>query len=211
MVKVVLPLAALAALAALAHHYWHGSSMPAIATTASTIPSFEFSPHLVPAVDPIQKSVRGVSPLRVEEYVVIPTAKFQVAGRVLSAQRYRSDREADLSPIDFVVGWGPMANPDVLSKMKISQSARFYYWHVDTFPIPAREIELHSANMHLVPANPAVAKKLVAIDPGEQVRFKGYLLQVQADNGWHWHSSMSRSDTGAGACELVLVDTIEVL
>jgi hypothetical protein len=204
----------LAVLAILAHCYWGGSSMPAIATTAataSTIPSFEFSPRLAPAVDPIQKPLRAVSPLRIEDYVVTPIAKFQVAGRVLGARRYRSGREADVSPIDLAMGWGPMADPEVLSKIEISQSGRFYFWRVDTFPIPAREISRHSANMHLVPANPEVAKKLVGIAQGEEVRFKGYLLQVQADDGWRWRSSTSRDDTGGGACELVLVDAIEVL
>lgn len=201
----------LAALVVLAYRYWGGASIPAIANTANAIPSFEFSSRLAPAVDPIQKPVRGVASLRIEDYVVTPIAKFQVAGQVLSARRYRSDREADLSPIDIAMGWGPMADPDVLSKIDISQSGRFYYWHVDTFPIPAREIARHSANMHLVPATPEVAKKLVAIDQGEQVRFKGYLLRVQADDGWHWRSSTSRDDTGGGACELVLVDAIEVL
>lgn len=201
----------LAAVVAMACRYWGSAAVPAIATTASTIPSFDFSPRLAPASEPIQKPVRGVSALRVEEYVVTPIAKFQVAGRVLGAQRYRGGREADLSPVDLAMGWGPMANPEVLSKVEISQSGRFYYWHVDAFPIPASDITRHSANMHLVPANEAVAKKLVAIDPGQQVRFKGYLLQVQADDGWRWHSSTSRNDTGGGACELVLVDTIEVL
>lgn len=201
----------LAVLGAIGYHYWGGTPVPAIATTASAIPSFDFSPRLAPSIDPIQKPVRGVPSLRVERYVVTPLAKFQVAGRVLSARRYRSDREADLSPVDLAMGWGPMADPAVLREIDISQGGRFYYWHVDAFPIPATEIARHSANMHLVPATAAVAKKLVSIAQGQEVRFKGYLLQVQADDGWHWRSSTSRDDTGAGACELVLVDAIEVL
>ena len=140
----------LAVLAAILYRYWGGTLIPAIATTVSAIPSFDFSPRLAPAVDPIQNPVRGVPSLRVENYVVTPLAKFQVAGRVLSARHYRSDREADLSPVDLAMGWGPMANPAVLREIDISQGGRFYYWHVDAFPIPAAEIARHSANMHLV-------------------------------------------------------------
>jgi hypothetical protein len=201
----------LAILAAIAYRYWDGTRIPVIATTANAIPTFDFSPRLLPTVDPIQKPVRGMPALRVENYVVTPLAKFQVAGRVLGARHYRFDREADLSPVDVAMGWGPMADPAVLRTIDISQSHRFYYWHVDAFPIPAAEIAQHSANMHLVPTSPAVAKRLAAITEGQKIRFKGYLLQVEADDGWHWRSSTTRDDTGAGACELVLVDAIEVL
>lgn len=104
-----------------------------------------------------------------------------------------------------------MVNPEVLSKIGISQSGCFYYWHVYALPILAREIACHSANRHLVPVNPEVAKRLVGMDPDEDVQFKGYLLQVQADHGSHWQSSTSRDDTGGGACALALVDAIEGL
>lgn len=201
----------LAVLSTFAYRYWQGIPVPAIATMVGEMPSFDFSPRLASTVDPIQVPVRGVPSLRVEDYVVTPLARFQVAGRVLSARRYRSGREADLSPFDVVMGWGAMADPAVLRNIDISQGGRFYYWHVDSFPIPAQEIAQHSANMHLVPASPAVAKRLAGITEGQEIRFKGYLVQVQADDGWHWRSSTSRDDTGAGACELVLVDALEVL
>lgn len=201
----------LAILAAILYRYWGGTRVPIIATKANAIPTFDFSQRLVPAVDPIQKPLRGVPSLRVETYVVTPLATFQVAGRVLGARHYRFDREADLSPVDLAMGWGPMADPAVLRTIDISQGGRFYYWHTNALPIPAEAISRHSANMHLVPASPAVATRLAAITQGQKVRFKGYLLQVQADDGWHWRSSTTRDDTGAGACELVLVDAIDVL
>jgi hypothetical protein len=49
------------------------------------------------------------------------------------------------------------------------------------------------------------------VEAGKEVRFKGYLLTVQADDGWRWRSSMTRTDQGAGACEVVLVDALELL
>jgi len=190
---------------------WGQARDPAIATASSEIPAFDFSPHLDLSADPIQRSVSGVPSVRVGGYVVTPVASFQVAGRVLGAKRYRSDREADLSPVDLALGWGPMANEDVLAAIDISQGGRFYRWWADEFPIPHNEIAHHSANMHLVPANPYVAAQLMAVEQGQEVRFKGYLLQVQADDGWRWRSSMRRTDEGAGACEVVLVDTLETL
>jgi hypothetical protein len=46
---------------------------------------------------------------------------------------------------------------------------------------------------------------------GSLVRFSGYLVKVEAPDGWAWVSSLTRDDTGAGACELVWVDDLETL
>ena len=118
------------------------------------------------------------------------------------------DREAELAPVDLALGWGPMANPTVIEQVKISQSNRFYHWHVDQFPIPRRDIEVNSANMHMVPASADVERALRAIRPGVKVSFSGYLIEARAPDGWRWKSSLTREDTGAGACELVWVEKI---
>jgi hypothetical protein len=76
----------------------------------------------------------------------------------LSSERYSLGREADLSPVDLALGWGKMSDEAVLSKINITQSNRFYYWHVDAFPIPRREIEINSANMHMIPADDRIKK-----------------------------------------------------
>jgi hypothetical protein len=101
-----------------------------------------------------------------------------------------------------------MADPAVLQKVSISQSNRFYYWHVDDFPIPRRDIETHSANMHMVPATAAVERTLKSLRSGQQIKISGYLIEVRAPDGWRWKSSLTREDTGAGACELVWVENI---
>ena len=55
-----------------------------------------------------------------------PVAGFSIDARVLSREEYAVGREADLSPLDLALGWGPMRRDDVLSQLKISQGARFY-------------------------------------------------------------------------------------
>jgi len=40
------------------------------------------------------------------------------------------------------------------------------------------------------------------------VYLKGSLIEIQAKDGWRWKSSLSREDTGNGACELMRVDSI---
>jgi hypothetical protein len=99
----------------------------------------------------------------------------------------------------------------VLARIDVSQSGRFYYWrYTGSPPIPHREIELSSANMHLIPATKAIEKKLKSLRPGNVVALRGYLVDVRSEDGFRWTSSLTRDDTGAGACELVWVAEVEV-
>ena len=141
-------------------------------------------------------------------YRILPLQKFDFEARVLGTERYSMDREADLAQVDLALGWGPMADPAVLAKVKISQSGRYYYWHVDEWPLPRREIEVNSANMHMIPASADVERALNSVKTGQHVRFSGYLVEARAPDGWRWVSSLTREDTGAGACELVWVERI---
>ena len=45
------------------------------------------------------------------DYELTPLADFEVEARVLSVENYSMDGGARLSPIDFALGWGPMAQP----------------------------------------------------------------------------------------------------
>lgn len=136
-------------------------------------------------------------------------AHFELTARVLSREDYRYDAGASLAPEDLALGWGRMSDSDVLAKIAISQSGRFYYWHVDTFPIPRREIETSSANMHMIPSDDTVLRSLQRIRPGQVVHLEGFLVDASRPNGWRWHTSMTREDTGDGACELVYVESID--
>ena len=72
-------------------------------------------------------------------------------------------------------------------------------------PIPLDEIVRSSANMHMIPADEAVAAALRQVGKDDRVRIDGWLVEVQADDGWRWRSSLTRDDQGQGACEVVYV------
>lgn len=152
-----------------------------------------------------------IAPFAFKDYWIIPLANFQIKARVLSTRKYRSGRESDLSPIDLALGWGPMSDEAVLEDVKIRQSSRFYFWSTREFPIPRREIEIHSANMHIVPASEVVLRRLNDVRKGHIVDFTGYLVKITANDGWRWKSSLTRNDTGSGGCELVWVEELETL
>ncbi len=111
------------------------------------------------------KPVPDLDQLKKQQNVqIIELEKYEGSFRVLSKEDYHWGREAEFSPIDIAVGWGEMAKPQVYEHIDISQSNRWYYWKVKNEPpISLREIATHSANMHLVPANPSVASQMKKI------------------------------------------------
>lgn len=143
--------------------------------------------------------------IKLNGYTVIPVQAYAIEARVLSVKEYSSGRESDLSPLDLALGWGKMSDEAVLSDIRISQNNRFYFWSVDTFPIPREAIETQSANVHMIPVDETVADTLSSVRKGQVVKLEGYLVNVEATDGWRWKSSLSRSDTGNGACELMYV------
>jgi hypothetical protein len=109
------------------------------------------------------------------------------------------------------LGWGAMSDSAVLAELSISQSGRFYYYQWQNQPpIPPTEIAIHSANMHLIPTNSEIEQKIKNMRVGQVVHIVGQLVEAKTADGWHWRSSLTRDDTGAGACELVRVESIRI-
>lgn len=161
--------------------------------------------------DPVQVDFDAPqAPITLEDATLHPLARFSLTARVLSREDYRFDAEAALSPTDLALGWGRMSDSVVLHDIDIGQSARFYHWQVRSFPIPRQEIESHSANMHMIPANAQVAHALKRVRNGDVVTLDGLLVEADKPGGWRWRSSMTRTDTGAGACELVYVKNFRI-
>ncbi|WP_430009305.1 hypothetical protein [Methylophaga lonarensis] len=168
-------------------------------------------PGVKAAAEPVQQLMQQAQPFDLKGYMVTPLATFSLEAKVLAKKRYRIGRESDLSPYDLALGWGQMSDEAVLEHIEISQSGRWYRWRTQNFPIPRRAIERQSANMHLVPADNAVLQTLKQIQPGQVIALQGKLIRVDAADGWHWKSSLTREDTGHGACELVYVTGLNIV
>lgn len=150
-------------------------------------------------------------PFDVNGFRVTPLHDFSIQARVLGVEEYRFDREASLSPVDLALGWGPMSDSEVLQHIDISQSGRFYFWRGKDLPVPQRDIERSSANMHMIPADKAIERRLKSVRVGQVVRIEGWLVEARSPDGFFWRSSLTRDDTGAGACELIFVKNLQVL
>ena len=168
------------------------------------------SPGVLVSGDPAQTDAGSAPTLEMSRYRITPLARYEIRARVLSKERYRWDPGADLVPFDVAVGWGRMSDTAVLNEIDIWQDGRWYQWRTKTTPIPLQEIAQHSANMHLIAADSGVAKQVSRLRSGQVVSLRGYLVEAKRGDGFTWVSSLTRDDTGAGACELMWVEAIAV-
>ena len=160
--------------------------------------------------EPQQTDTRLPS-FRFKDMTVTPLATFLIRARILSRNDYWFGQEAKLSPLDLALGWKHMSDPAVYETLNIRQHSRFYFYSwKENPPLPLQEIVASSANMHLIPADKSVANALSKAKKGKFIRIKGLLVEVTGSEGWMWRSSLTRSDSGDGACELIFVEAAMV-
>ena len=160
--------------------------------------------------EPLQLDLADAAPVVHGRWTLTPRARYDITARVLGRERYRFDGLARLVPVDLALGWGPMSDNRVLAPLEIDQSGRFYWVHWSAAPpVPGVEILRHSANLHAIPADRSIEADLLGLREGEVVRLRGELVDAKRDDGSFINTSLTREDTGAGACEVMLVETLD--
>jgi hypothetical protein len=70
----------------------------------------------------------------------------------------------------------------------------------------------HLSNNHILCADEDLSRLILKVRPGDQVHFKGYLVNYsQPANQFSRGTSTVRDDTGNGACETVFVTDFSIL
>ena len=128
--------------------------------------------------------------------------------RILGSKTYQHDAQAKFSPIDYAVSWGLFAEPEIARHITVNQYDRYLNWKIDRLPVPAEQAMQMVSNMHIIPANPKIAKDIQKVKRGDLVRLKGELVEVK-DQDLVWTSSLTPTDTGDGACEVFRVSSIQ--
>jgi hypothetical protein len=163
------------------------------------------NPRLAPVQEPAtpadaQRLARSIY----DNAVFQPKARYRVAARVLSTERYYWGWGAELAPLDLALGWGAISDPAVDTMIDWYQGSRWYFWKWNGTPsLSNGDIAPQSANVHVVPASLNLKRALLALDAGDIVQLKGLLVNIQGPDGESWKSSLTREDTGGGSCELL--------
>lgn len=162
---------------------------------------------------PLQTDADDATVIELGQWTLTPRANYDITARVLGREDYRFDPIAELTPVDLALGWGPMSDNRVLRAFDISQGARFYSWRpiAEPLPISFGDVVRHSANVHVIPGDATVASQLDRVrQSGQVVRLAGQLVDGVRDDGMTIRTSLSRADSGAGACEVMLVQHVEI-
>ena len=161
--------------------------------------------------DPKQMDIQDAPVTVLGRWRLTPRARYDITARILSREDYSFDELSDLVPEDLALGWGPMSDNRILREFEITQGARFYSWTPkQALPIPRQEVIEHSANTHLIPADAVVRHQLKLLRVGQVVHLAGFLVDGARDDGASIRTSLTRSDSGPGACEILLVEEVEV-
>jgi hypothetical protein len=149
-----------------------------------------------------------------DSFVIIPQAKYRVGAVVRSKKAYRSDSMAKISPYDFALVWGFLADEHFYRQLKISQGGRRYFFRPKkNSELSLDWVYLHSSNHHLIPANDNIRLALRSVRKNDRVQLEGYLVIVRAKvkgRTFTWRTSLARDDRGDGSCEIMLVEKIKI-
>ena len=164
------------------------------------------TPH--PSGEPIIKEIKNGL------LTLTPVAEYRVSGVVVSKKAYDDGWESQISPVDLAIVWGKLAEPEYDKYMEYWQNNRWYFFrYKEGSPFDHAYVVTHSGNHHIIPVNENVHKALQLIKKKGRIVLEGYLVNV---NGTYrgrtvfWNTSLSRSDTGDGSCELFYVSKVRI-
>jgi hypothetical protein len=186
----------------------------------------EIAPEILK--DPLQTPLAASSPIKFQAngyvYELQPLAQYDISAMLVHRLNYRTFSIYNFDkvfPFDLCMIWG-----DNLSKksykaptLSFSQDCRFCWaqWHQ---PISFNLNQL--SNNHLLMKDKRFERRIGFLVYGDQIRIKGKLVNVQArkiagGSSWdspsavRWKTSTSRTDMGAGACEIIFIEDITIL
>lgn len=161
-----------------------------------------------------------------ETYRVAPVYNYELYGLVVSnhrsaafADRSHTKSNDYLNIEDVCVVYGKNISTEVYKRMKFSHGdwscwgdfngSAQQQWDV------ARDFSNHYlSNNHILTEDPNLAQQVLATRPGDQIYFRGYLVNYTNHKRWegfYRNSSITRDDEGDGACEIVYVTDYKIL
>ena len=157
------------------------------------------------------------------EYRLQPQFNYEINGLLvhhLNYKRFSIYSYAGVFQEDLCLIWGGNVASKVYQSrdLTFSQDERFaYYQWTGNLEFNGSQL----SNNHLIINSQELEKKLRSLNVGDQIKVKGKLVNVLAVNtdktklerpsSYQWRTSTIRTDTGAGACEIIYVEDIQVL
>ncbi len=168
--------------------------------------------------DPLQASYQSeeliILRMKDDIFTITPLAKYKLMGVVVSKKYYSDDWDSKISPVDLAIAWGRLAEPEVGRYMTYRQSYRWYFYrYKQGNPVNDFYVITHSSNNHIIPANKNIDRATKTIKKKDKVVLEGFLVNVKGTYKGRpvfWNTSLSRTDTGNGSCELIYLSKIRI-
>ena len=151
-----------------------------------------------------------------ESYRVNPQYDYDITGMIVSFRHHdnnsRMHRLADdhLNMLDVCVVWG--------NNTKTAQLDKLDFWNgIFTCNVQTRDQQAWESfdmnqlsNNHLISNDEFVRDRVRDIKVGDQIRVQGMLASYESPGGLRG-TSVTRTDTGDGACETIYVERFEII
>ncbi len=171
-----------------------------------------------PAQTPVHEETLNFD-YRGTSYGVKPQAEYELWGLVVTHNDigawynyYHNEDSVNLK--DLCVIWGDNVKGDFYQRMKYDSGEWTCYFQADKRADWLKFKPEELSNNHLIAADERVQDIIRRVRVGDQVHFQGYLASYGTadtpESQWRG-TSLTRTDTGNGACETVFVKNIEIL
>ena len=141
-------------------------------------------------------------------------AKYKISAVILSKKRYATEWTSKISPLDLALGWGKVSEPENYEHINVRQTMRWYQYKTDRkCEVTLHYISQHSSNHHIIPANDNIRNAILFAKKHDKIYLEGYLVNVSGkyrNGNVHWRSSLTRTDTGKGSCEILYVTSVKL-
>ena len=163
--------------------------------------------------EPIQKKVINKT-IKFKGYYLTTQYSFKMKARVVHAKRYSWDTLSNLITHDFGVTWGEISKTNIFNLFTWNQKDRFLIYEIREDYINkiggAKYVNEHIANIHLIPKDWHIESLLNKVKDSDIIELEGYLVDINYSNKVIY-TSISRSDSGPGACEVIFIRKFKIL
>jgi hypothetical protein len=161
-----------------------------------------------PPGEPILRNVKEGS------FTLTRMAQYKVTGLMVSKEYFSEGWDGIISPVDLLIVWGKLADPEYLKNIGFSHGNRWYHckWKGGA-PVDPAYVITHSSNNHILPANGNIYRAIKQIKKKDQIVLEGFLVNIKGTFSGRpvsWNTSLARTDTGNGSCELFYVSRVRI-
>ncbi len=151
-------------------------------------------------------------------YTLYPRAQYSIEGLIVS--QHRSDSLFDLAHArsgdtlnsrDICTVWGRNLTAGVYRDVDFWSGDWTCYFQWTSPEVGASFKFDEISNTHVLAKDPVIRAKIDELEIGDEYKMSGRLVDYEQAFGGRRNSSLNRTDTGNGACEVMYVESIEVL